>query len=87
MVRPLAKLIRKDGTASIVWLHKARKMPNFKLYRSQVMVVEQSTERAALMLGSDKSVKFVDLSTTPLADRRTCRARADCDQDRLQMTE
>src|SRR5512138_2734647 len=52
------------------WVHKARSMPReeftgretepheimyFKIYKSQIPVIEQALETAALMLGSDKS--------------------------------
>ena len=64
----LVKVVRRDGEDfdCATWLHKARELPNgketepweiiyFKLFKSQLTVVEQAVETAALMLGTDKS--------------------------------
>src|SRR5712692_6432403 len=67
----LAKVARRDGQEfdCATWLHRARSLQKeltgretepweivyFKLYKTQIPVVEQAIETAGLMLGTDKS--------------------------------
>jgi hypothetical protein len=56
----LAKVARRDGQKfdCATWLHKAQEpweMLYFKIYKSQLQVIEKALEAASLMLGSQKS--------------------------------
>jgi hypothetical protein len=48
----------------------------FKVYKSQIPVIEQAIETAALMLGTDKSPTSLQERTWTMATRRSCSTRS-----------